>query len=572
MNATTRLLATPSHQRGIRHFGLVLCCALTASGLWSQAPSESSSQGVKTSLVPAGDIVESNAGAVQPPDGKWLIDENDQEYFIDKYPKVEGAYRWVDEEKGIVRLRHLMPLEVFSHDDEFFYFRFIRTEPVEAAVVDSGPTFDLEVELGVKDTLTLVPVGEGLPKKGQWRNGFVFADMNGDGYLDLVHGAARKQFGLPRIFLGDESGTSWTSWDEMSLPPAPYDYGDIAVADFNNDGHQDMALAIHLTGFIVLVGDGEGSFSMWGDGLPLLELVDRGAKRTALRRPPEFTSRALVATDWNKDGRVDILALAEGPGSPEHLAEGKVSDSGRVLFENVGDGTWTSSSDKSSFLGDVLVLTDLDGDGEQDFVTDSLTIGDSELLNYGSASADLWRTERLPMTRTQTIVRGMAVADFDGDGRKDIAMSLRAMQDGFYQTIDLYLARDSEAGWEHRILTSNRDELTNFKSLGSGDVDGDADEDLVALTSEGEVWVLLNDGKANFAKELSPETTATGAQKFCSGYRVRILDVNGDGQMEIAANFAGEPGSEQLFAVAAETRCRDEGSLRIWTVAKKPVG
>lgn len=41
---------------------------------------------------------------VQFLDGVWQIDENGQQYFFDKYLKIEGVYCWVDEEKGIVWL------------------------------------------------------------------------------------------------------------------------------------------------------------------------------------------------------------------------------------------------------------------------------------------------------------------------------------------------------------------------------------------------------------------------------------------------------------------------------------
>ncbi len=550
-----------------RAASVLTLCSLIAAPFWAQEEGEELSD-VKTTLVPVGEEVTGQTAAlVQPPDGRWLVDEEGREYYIDKYPKIEGGYRWIDEEKGIVRLRHLMPLEIFAHDDEFFYFKFLRPQEVDSAPAEAAQQFDLSLELAEADTLRLTRSDEGLPQEGQWRNGFVLADMNEDGHLDIVHAPARKSFREPRIFLGDGSGSKWTSWDEARYPQAPFDYGDVAVADFNGDGHQDMALAIHLTGFVVLVGDGKGTFAPWGDGLPLLELVDRGPEKTALRRPPGFSSRALVATDWNGDGRVDLLALAEGPGSPEHIAEGKLSDSGRALFVNQGDGTWKQQDDSQSFMGDHLILADLDADGRLDFVTDSMTVGDPNLLNFGTEGDELWRTESLPVERRRHVVRGLAVDDFDGDGARDIALSYRATQNGqMYQGIDLYLARDGEAGWEHVPVTTTTEELLNFRAMASGDLDQDGDADLVVTTSEGDGWILLNDGKAKFVRETAPEMTARGRHKFCSGYRVRIEDLDGNGTPEIVANFAGEPGSEQLFPAIAETRCRAFGALRVWSV------
>ena len=249
---------------------------------------------------------------VQPPDGKWLTDEDGKQFFFDKYPKVEGAYRWIDEEEGIVRLRHMMPLKIHSHDDEFFYFKFYKRKPVEMPEKESAtPILPLEVQLAEQDLLTLTPSDQGLPKSGQWRNGFVFADMNGDGHQDLVHGPARKSFAPPRIFLGDGSGSSWREWTEARYDQAPYDYGDVAVADFNGDGHQDLALAIHLTGVVVLTGDSAGRFEKWSEGLPVVTIEVKASGRTK-RKSSSFSSRALIATDWTGDGRPDLLAIAEG--------------------------------------------------------------------------------------------------------------------------------------------------------------------------------------------------------------------------------------------------------------------
>src|SRR5260370_861172 len=49
----------------------------------------------------------------------------------------------------------------------------------------------------------LEPFGRGLPDKGQWRQGFAIADMNGDGHPDLILPPPRGVPGVPEIFLGD---------------------------------------------------------------------------------------------------------------------------------------------------------------------------------------------------------------------------------------------------------------------------------------------------------------------------------------------------------------------------------
>jgi hypothetical protein len=41
----------------------------------------------------------------------------------------------------------------------------------------------------------------------------------------------------------------------------------VQVGDFNGDGHQDLAFAVHLRGLIALLGDGKGGFRNASDGL-----------------------------------------------------------------------------------------------------------------------------------------------------------------------------------------------------------------------------------------------------------------------------------------------------------------
>ena len=92
--------------------------------------------------------------------------------------------------------------------------------------------------------------------------------MNGDRVPDIVHGPPRKGRGWPVIFIGDGKG-GFTRW-AASFPRLPFDYGVVAVADFDRDGRaDDIAIGSHLRGIAVLTGDGKGEFKQWGRGLEL---------------------------------------------------------------------------------------------------------------------------------------------------------------------------------------------------------------------------------------------------------------------------------------------------------------
>jgi hypothetical protein len=89
-----------------------------------------------------------------------------------------------------------------------------------------------------------------------------------------------------------------------------------------------------------------------------------------------------------------------------------------------------------------------------------------------------------------------------------------------------------------------------------GDLDGDGQLDLVALTSAGEVWVFLGDGKGFFTREVPGIPSYAGG---CWGYHVQLADLDRDGKDEIVASFAGESD-----AMNAPTSCRTGGGIAAW--------
>ena len=90
------------------------------------------------------------------------------------------------------------------------------------------------------ESLTFVPVTQNLPTEGRWQMGFAAADMNEDGNVDLVFPPRRKGYPVkPIIYLGDGKG-GFKLWAQQKWPDnVSWDYGDVEVADFDGDGHQD---------------------------------------------------------------------------------------------------------------------------------------------------------------------------------------------------------------------------------------------------------------------------------------------------------------------------------------------
>lgn len=506
----------------------------------------------------------------QPPDGVWKVDENGKEYFVEPMRRYEGKYKWISE----TRIKYLgVPIDIVDHDDDWFYVKIYRADnstPKSFKKLEITPELletiraHYAVDIPEVDRVQLRPFDKGLPKSGQWRNGFEIADMNADGKLDIVHCPPRKGRSWPAIFLGDGEG-NWKLWEEARFP-AQYDYGDVAVGDFNGDGNKDLALGIHLRGVKVLVGDGKGGFSEWSEG------VDYQVPGSPNASAEGFSSRSLVAADWNGDGRDDILALGEGPRNvPRSNARGVQGDlfiaDGMVIFLNQGDGTWKrlqKGSDEHQLFGDDIATGDFNGDGKMDFATGSSRMGRTDLVNLATGNGD-WQPVPLDVLHQNIYVRTVTAADFDADGRSDLAIGYVSFDQALWYTgIDVLYSR-ADGEWERKGLFSREGRVAVY-ALEHGDLDGDGALDLVGLDGDGQAVLFLGDGKGFFRQQLIPEDQQQ-ARGDCRAYHVELADLDGDGRSEIVAGFAGE--ANALFT---PDRCPSGGGLAAWKIALEPVG
>ncbi len=506
---------------------------------------------------------------VQPPDGKWLKDKNGKEYFVYELPRVENNYEWVEKGKR-VRVQYGLVLDVDHYDDKNFYIRYYRPEkplppPRRNQITEEdrrkvAETYKTDVR--PSDRLRFVPFNKGLPERGQWREGFVVADVNRDGHPDIVHGPVRKSGSTsPNIFLGDGKG-SWTRWP-LTIPRVPFDYGDVAVGDLNGDGIADLVVASHLRGITAMLGDGKGGFTPWSQGI---EFSPPGKDQK-----PAFSSRAIAIVDWNGDGRPDILAVGEGPvlatargpgggEKPEPLSDSR----GAVVYLNNGDGTWTHRAAAGPFT-DALAVADFNGDGHPDFVTGSSQLGVRTLLNLGQPDGS-WKTVEIAELRPNALYFAVAAADFNRDGRPDLALAYMSNEAGAWRTGIDVLLNGPGMRWERRTVAAE-ESIVGIWSLAAGDLDGDGNKDLVAFDGDGKAWVFLGDGKGSFTREESPELGP--AEGKCRGYHAVLADLDGDGKDELVASFAGDNEALPVAGVLPPVTCRSGGSLRAWKAVPK---
>jgi hypothetical protein len=390
-----------------------------------------------------------------------------------------------------------------------------------------------------KRSVVLEPWGQGLPRAGQWRNGFAIVDFDGDGQLDIVHGPARKSATrVPQIFAGDGAGT-FKLLTRYTFPDLPYDYGDVAVADFDGDGALDLAVASHLIGVAVLVRRGD-TFEPYATEIGLLGVAPKVAPKAAAPKLPMtgFSSRAIEAADWNGDGRADLIVSSDGP-RPFQALHGGAPARHRVAvlvgkpggFEPVFPVTDLPAH------GDSLVVAELDPTPGLEILAAANVVGSRNLL-YRKTDAGLALGE-LPGAPDERVVRAVATLAHPNGPPRLLLGGLAMGKHGLEGTLDL-VQLSASPGAETTTQLFGGEPLRAISAIATGDLDADGQSEVAFGDEQGTLRVLESDGEALAQTgQVTPRRQLAG----CAVYAIAFMNLDGRAGDEVVVSYAGDDGA-----------------------------
>jgi uncharacterized protein (TIGR02145 family) len=289
--------------------------------------------------------------------------------------------------------------------------------------------------------------------------GIAVGDFDGDGYPDIA--VANNVSNTVSVFrnTGISGNISLTNFSlKVDFPVGSHPSG-IAVGDIDGDGKPDIATANYATNSISILRntsttgtidansfagnidfttgttpenvlicdiDGDGKLdavttNYAGNSISVFRntstsgVIDNSTFAPKVDITTGTGPYNLTSGDFDRDGKIDIAVTIYNTNKVSVFRN--ISNTGSITA-----GSFASAVDYTSDTGEGIATGDIDGDGKPDLVVTNYTGGVVSVLRNKSNSGSIGFDSKVDFT-AGTMPQGVAICDFDGDGKSDIAVS-----------------------------------------------------------------------------------------------------------------------------------------------------
>ena len=324
--------------------------------------------------------------------------------------------------------------------------------------------------------------------------GLGIIDFDADGWPDLycVNGASLPSLQksdpkfFNRLYRNNRNGTFTDVTLKAGVQGHGYEMG-VAVGDYNNDGLEDLYV-VGVHGNTLYRNNGDGTFTDVTAAAGVGGVDSRGR---------QLWSVSAAWIDYDNDGHLDLIVsnYCDWTAGSDPICGGLTAtdraychpDMYRaepmLLYHNNGDGTFTEVSAKA---------------------------GIGNLLGKGM---------------------GVAVADYDGDGRPDIFIANDNDRNLLIRNLGAGKLR--EVGMEAAIAYNGDGRQISGMGADFRDFDGDGLPDILMTGLRGETFELFrNNGKGGF-EDASASSGLLGLSRPWNGWSCGFADFDNDGRQDI---------------------------------------
>ncbi|MBP5993277.1 MAG: FG-GAP repeat protein, partial [Candidatus Moranbacteria bacterium] len=382
-------------------------------------------------------------------------------------------------------------------------------------------------------------------------------DLNADGKTDLAVGASAYSTSTGRAYIFYNDGsipTTAATADVVITGETTSNYFgySLTTGDLNADGKTDLAIGAY--GYSTNTGR---AYIFYNDGS--IPTTAATADVIITGETGGYFERSVVATDFNADGKTDLIVGAYGYSTNTGRVYIFYSQNGQVNTNKsiVGETT-------TNYFGSAMATGDFNADGKTD-----LAIGASGYSTDTGRAYIFYNDGSIPTTAAtaDVIITGettnnyfgvsLTTGDLNADGKTDLAIGASGYSTDTGRAYIFYNdgSIPTTAATADVIITGEATNNSFGYSLTTGDLNADGKTDLAAgaygySSDTGRAYIFYNDGSIPTTAATADVIITGEATGDYFGATLTVGDLNADGKTDLAAGaygYSSDTGRAYIF-------------------------